>query len=153
MDKLTYKLRKSLANKVLYPDGSIHTLSGETVQEAIDMNKKAYEYAKAIPNKVLNPDGSISLLSDIIAENSKIDLFIPVVSLPEEGEVNKIYLVPAEEQEEQNRLEEYIWMGDGWEHIGQVNINMNDYMTAEEVEYYVDGEIESAIFQVLEGDY
>jgi hypothetical protein len=61
-------------------------------------------------------------------ENLKI---VIVEELPEEGNPNYIYLVPNEEEEENNVYNEYIWLADeeAYEQIGAVNIDLTNYVT------------------------
>lgn len=61
------------------------------------------------------------------------ELFIFVNELPETGEENKIYLVPitGENAEDPlNTYEEYIWINDEWEYLGQggLNVDLSKYV-------------------------
>lgn len=54
-----------------------------------------------------------------------------VPSLPETGQSNKIYFVPAENASENNLYEEYIWVNGKWESIGsaKVSITVDDTLS------------------------
>ena len=53
--------------------------------------------------------------------------------LPTIGENNTIYLVPTQEQTEQNYRNEYIWINNHWELIGNTSVNLEDYATINNV--------------------
>lgn len=55
--------------------------------------------------------------------------FIVVDELPESGESNAIYLVPAPNPNPNNIKDEYIWVGDKWEQIGSTAIDLSNYAT------------------------
>lgn len=56
-------------------------------------------------------------------------IFITVSALPTTGVANKIYLVPSDDPETQNVLDEYIWVNNNWEKIGAVKVDLSDYYT------------------------
>ncbi len=71
--------------------------------------------------------------------------FIKVVdSLPEEGLVNRIYLVPNADASENNLFDEYIWANGAWEFITTkiVEVELVDYIKKQELADYV---VESGI--------
>lgn len=57
-----------------------------------------------------------------------------VTELPETGESNVIYLVPKQDEDENNVFDEYIWINDDWELIGTTDIDLSDYYTKSEVD-------------------
>lgn len=61
--------------------------------------------------------------------------------LPQTGEANKIYLVPATEGKPQNGYDEYIYVNGSWEKIGSTNIDLSQYATTE----YVNQQISTAV--------
>lgn len=65
-------------------------------------------------------------------ELSKIKLVEVVATLPEKGETNKLYLLPApvEDNDEQDLFFEYVWTGSTWERLGtkQIKINLDEYV-------------------------
>lgn len=61
--------------------------------------------------------------------------------LPQTGEANKIYLVPATEGQQQNGYDEYIYVNESWEKIGSTNIDLSQYATKE----YVNQQISTAV--------
>ncbi len=61
--------------------------------------------------------------------------FKKVDVLPESGEENLIYLVPATKVSEKNIKDEYIWLSDDqvFEKIGSTELNLDDYITTEKL--------------------
>lgn len=57
-----------------------------------------------------------------------------VTELPEIGEANVIYLVPKQDEDENNVFDEYIWINDDWELIGTTDIDLSNYYTKSEVD-------------------
>lgn len=72
-------------------------------------------------------DGTLSASVDT-------ELFIIVTSLPVTGLENKIYLVPMTSPEVSNEYEEWIWIDEEWEKIGELNIDLSDYYTKTEID-------------------
>ena len=69
---------------------------------------------------------------DIATLKGRENLQIVIVEeLPEEGNPNYIYLVPNEDEEENNVYNEYIWLEDEecYEKIGGVDIDLTNYVT------------------------
>ena len=67
--------------------------------------------------------------------------------LPETGEKDKIYLVPAED----GTFDEYYWVVDQnkWEMLGNVKLDLSDYPTFEQMNTAID----NAVYDVLGGEY
>ena len=86
-----------------------------------------YDSKRAIPNKFLNEDGSYSTLQDLVGGAISGDLFIVVEELPETGEENKIYLVPKDG----GGFYEYSYIDGEWNVLGDVDIDLSDYVTTE----------------------
>lgn len=61
--------------------------------------------------------------------------FIIVQSLPTEDiDTTAIYLVPKAEAEERNLYDEYIFVNNSWEKIGDTAIDLKDYLKKDSVE-------------------
>lgn len=75
---------------------------------------------------VLNSGGAVykTTLANILSYVVPIDIFIIVSELPATGVPNKIYLVPSEDPELQNTLDEFIWINNTWERIGGISIDL-----------------------------
>lgn len=61
--------------------------------------------------------------------------------LPQTGEANKIYLVPATEGQPQNGYDEYVYVNESWEKIGSTNIDLSQYATKD----YVNQQISTTV--------
>lgn len=59
--------------------------------------------------------------------------------LPQTGEANKIYLVPATEGQSQNGYDEYIYVNESWEKIGSTDIDLSQYATNASVDAKLEG--------------
>lgn len=139
---IEYIQAKSLPNKLLNPNGTITTINGEQVVNAVD----AYKFAKSIPNKFLNPDGSTSTLEEL-GIGKDADIFIVVDELPATGEENKIYLVPNPTGD--GTFLEYHYHDGVWDPVGTLDIDLSDYPTNEDMEQAIN----VAIYGALGGDY
>lgn len=106
----------ALPNKLIQNDSSITDITGKPVTETVS----AYDSKPALPNKFLNPDGTYSTLNEIIASMVDTDIFVPVQTLPDVGESNKIYLVPNGE----GTFDEYYYNEYGkWDPVGVLDIS------------------------------
>lgn len=139
MDQV-YELSKALPNKWLNPDGSITDGQGNIVSPATTTMAAVYKTSKSIVNKFMDVDGKTKTYEQI-----SINIFIPVDKLPEIGEKNKIYLVPAEN----GTFDEYYWINDKWELLGNVVLDLSDYPTFTQM----NSAINEAIYGALGGEY
>jgi hypothetical protein len=135
-----YELSKALPNKWLNPDGSITDGQGNIITPANEANAIVYQNSKSVINKFIDVDGNTKTYEQI-----SMDLFEPVDELPETGEKNKIYLVPAKG----GTFDEYYWTGEKWEVMGNVAIDLADYPTFEQM----NAAIQDAVGNVLGGEY
>lgn len=139
---LAYELSKSLPNKWLNPDGSVTDGQGNIITPANEAGAFMYQNSKSVVNKFVDVDGQSKTYEQI-----SMDLFQPVDVLPETGEKNKIYLVPAKD----GSFDEYYWIVDEnkWEILGNVAIDLSDYPTFDQM----NAAIQDAVGNVLGGEY
>lgn len=137
-----YELSKALPNKWLNPDGSITDGQGNIISPATTNMAEVYKTSKSLINKFIDVDGETKTYEQI-----SMDLFIPVDELPEVGEKNKIYLVPADN----GTFDEYYWVVDQgkWEELGNVSLDLSNYPTIDQM----DKAIDEAIYGALGGEY
>lgn len=136
-----YELSKALPNKLLNADGSVTDFQGNIISPANEINAEVYKNTKAIVNKFVTESGDTKTYAEI-----SLDIFIVVDTLPEEGEKNKIYLVPGQN----GMFDEYFWNENGkWDKIGEVNIDLSNYPTFNQMNSAID----TAIFGALGGEY
>ena len=57
-----------------------------------------------------------------------------VTELPETGESNVIYLVPKQDTGDNNIFDEYIYVNNDWELIGNTDIDLSNYYTKSEID-------------------
>lgn len=135
-----YELSKALPNKWLNPDGSITDGQGNIISPATTTMAAVYKTSKSIVNKFIDIDGETKTYEQI-----SMDIFVPVDKLPTTGEKNKIYLVPADN----GTFDEYYWINDKWELLGNVALDLSDYPTIEQM----NTAINEAIYGALGGVY
>ena len=135
-----YELSKALPNKWLNPDGSITDGQGNIISPATTTMAAVYKTSKSIVNKFIDVDGETKTYEQI-----SMDIFVPVDKLPATGEKNKIYLVPAEN----GTFDEYYWINDKWELLGNVALDLSDYPTFDQMNSAID----EAIYGALGGEY
>lgn len=139
MDQV-YELSKALPNKWLNPDGSITDGQGNIITPASKLMSEVYASSKAQVNKYIDTDGDIKTQAQI-----SMDIFIPVDKLPATGEKNKIYLLPAEN----GTFDEYYWIEDKWEAIGNVSLDLSNYPTTDQMNQAIN----QAVYGALGGEY
>lgn len=139
---LAYELSKSLPNKWLNPDGSVTDGQGNIITPASESGALLYTNSKAVVNKVIDTDGEVKTYEQI-----SMEIFVPVDVLPETGEKNKIYLVPATD----GSFDEYYWITaeNKWEVLGNVSIDLSNYPTFDQMNAAISG----AVGTVLGGEY
>ena len=120
-----YDSKISLPNKLLQDDGTVTDITGKEVTASVE----AYTNKPALPNKFLNPDGTYSTLNEIIASMVDTSIFVVVDELPATGDPQKIYLVP----DGAGGFVEYHWMGDKWDAVGIVEIDLSNYPTLQDM--------------------
>lgn len=135
-----YELSKALPNKWLNPDGSITDSQGNIISPATTTMAAVYKTSKSIVNKFIDVDGETKTYEQI-----SMDIFVPVDKLPATGEKNKIYLVPADN----GTFDEYYWINDKWEVLGNVSLDLSDYPTIEQM----NAAINEAVYGALGGVY
>lgn len=137
-----YELSKALPNKWLNPDGSITDGQGNIISPATTNMAAVYKTSKSIVNKFIDVDGETKTYEQI-----SMDLFVPVDELPEVGEKNKIYLVPADN----GTFDEYYWVVDQgkWEELGNVSLDLSNYPTIDQM----NTAINNAVYGALGGEY
>ena len=141
MDQV-YELSKALPNKWLNPDGSITDGQGNIISPATQTMAVVYKNSKSMVNKFIDIDGATKTYEQI-----SLDIFIPVDVLPETGEKNKIYLVPAQN----GTFDEYYWVVDQnkWEELGNVELDLSNYPTFTQMNQAIN----EAVYDVLGGSY
>lgn len=136
-----YELSKALPNKLLNADGSITDFQGNIISPANATNAEVYKTSKAIANKFMTENDEIKTYAEV-----SLDIFIIVDVLPDEGEKNRIYLVPSEN----GMFDEYFWNENKqWDKIGEVKIDLSNYPTFDQMNNAID----TAIFGALGGEY
>lgn len=136
-----YELSKALPNKLLNADGSITDFQGNIISPANTTNAEVYKTSKAIANKFVAENDEIKTYAEV-----GLDIFIIVDVLPEEGEKNRIYVVPSEN----SMFDEYFWNENKqWDKIGEVKIDLSNYPTFDQMNNAID----TAIFGALGENY
>lgn len=84
-------------------------------------------------------DNSVATKHYVDEELATFDFIKVVDALPQEGLLNRIYLVPSATTTEQNLFDEYIWLESGWEYITskQVEVDLTEYYKKDQVDNLV----------------
>lgn len=117
--------KKGLPNKLLQADGTATDMLGNVIVNP----DEAWDSKPALPNKWLNPDGTYSTLNEIIASMVDTSIYVIVDELPQEGNPQKIYLVP----DGKGGFVEYHWTGDKWDPVGMIEFDLSNYSTTQEM--------------------
>lgn len=125
-DSFVLDSKSALPNKLLQDDGTVTDITGAPVSSTVD----AYDSKPALPNKFLNPDGTYSTLNEIIASMVDTSIYVIVDELPQDGDLQKIYLVP----DGKGGFAEYHWTGTKWDPVGMLEFDLTDYSTTAQVE-------------------
>lgn len=110
--------------------GTNKVMSQKVVTELLEALAKAIELKQA----KLTAGRGISIEGGVISSTLDTNPFVVVSSLPATGNSEKIYLVPAEKQEEGNLTDEWIWNNGKWERLGSAKVDLTAYAKTEDVE-------------------
>lgn len=119
--RVTTGLEQDYANLVNKPRINNVELNGN--QTSIELGLQA----------MLTAGTGIDITNNIIsvAPDFRFKILV-VLTLPETGEINTIYLVPNNTFEVGNYYDEYLWINQVWELIGNTQIDLSDYYTKSE---------------------
>ncbi len=106
---------------------------------------------------VLNRGNSVykTTLATMLSNVVVTEIFVVVQELPENGQINKIYLVPNQESEVQNIYDEFIWVFDedaeeyDWEKIGSVGVDLSNYFNKTEINSMLDNKVDKVTGKAL----
>ena len=85
-----------------------------------------------------------ALIADAISDIQGISISI-VQALPATGEAGVLYFVKNAEGENPNSYDEYIWLGDAYEKIGAIDLDLTGYLKSSEVVAITNSEIDTII--------
>lgn len=102
-------------------------------QKVVTDIKDALEASIAKKQAKLTAGRGINISGSVISSTLDTNPFVVVSSLPATGNSEKIYLVPAEKQEEGNLTDEWIWNNGQWERLGSAKVDLTPYAKDEEV--------------------
>lgn len=71
--------------------------------------------------------------------------FEAVDKLPDSGESNVIYLIPASDPKDKNLKDEYLWIDGKWEKIGNTSIDLSNYWSKDELREMTKEELEAIL--------
>lgn len=73
--------------------------------------------------------GAINELESDVNILKQKGIYKVLEELPQEGQVNIIYLVPRQDALDKNIKDEYMWIDGRWESVGTTSIDLADYTT------------------------
>lgn len=88
----------------------------------------------------LKIDTELSNLKEAIVSLNSFEIQV-VDTLPEVGDDRCIYLVPADQEEEKDIYNEYIYINNKWELLGSTEIDLSGYATKEELYKKIQDEV------------
>ena len=89
-----------------------------------EFKRHLVEY-NSLGNLVLDIEQDVSILK-------QKGIYKVLEELPQEGQVNIIYLVPRQNALDKNIKDEYMWIDGKWESVGTTSIDLADYTSKEE---------------------
>lgn len=89
-----------------------------------EFKRHLVEY-NSLGNLVLDIEQDVSILK-------QKGIYKVLEELPQEGQVNIIYLVPRQDALDKNIKDEYMWIDGKWESVGTTSIDLADYTSKEE---------------------
>ena len=89
-----------------------------------EFKRHLVEY-NSLGNLVLDIEQDVSILK-------QKGIYKVLEELPQEGQVNIIYLVPRQDALDKNIKDEYMWIDGRWESVGTTSIDLADYTSKEE---------------------
>lgn len=110
--------------------GTDKVMSQKAVTELLEALAKAIE----LKQEKLTAGKGISIEGGVISSTLDTNPFVVVSSLPATGDSEKIYLVPAEKQEEGNLTDEWIWNNGQWERLGSAKVDLTAYAKKADVD-------------------
>lgn len=125
---------------VIKVNGTAQTVTNKTVEISVPTNN----------NQLANGAGYQTasdvntLIADAIGDIQGISISI-VTSLPTTGETGVLYFVKNEEGKNPNSYDEYIWLGDSYEKIGAIDLDLTEYLKSSEVTAITNSEIDTII--------
>lgn len=138
-----------LAEKADLGDLSNYT-TPEAVATAITTALSTYSDTAAVTTMIANALVDYmteSEINDAIAQ-AIVDAagikFKKVTELPQNGEVNTIYLVPREPVEN-NIYDEYMWIDNAWEIMGTTAIDLTNYWSKDELRAMTAAELQAIL--------
>ena len=79
--------------------------------------------------------------------------FEVVETLPANPDPNVIYLVPKDPTQTSNAYDEYVYINNAWEKIGDTDIDLSDYVTDEELTTALQNYVTTSAFQTAIANY
>lgn len=100
-------------------------------------NDSGYQTESQVASSIATALGKITELSGEFV--SSVD------ELPEIGKVGCIYFVPHSHSDENDSYDEYMWLFDGYEKIGNTDVDLSNYLKTTDVTALSNTEIDTAL--------
>lgn len=101
----------------------------------IDLGDRFLELDEEFKRHLVEYNSLGQLVIDIEQDVSTLKqkgIYKVLEELPQEGQVNIIYLVPRQDALDKNIKDEYMWIDGKWESVGTTSIDLADYTSKEE---------------------
>lgn len=105
-------------------NGTDQTIANKTVNISVPTN-----------NNQLSNGAGYQTASDVASAiaTAKMGRFVIVESLPTTGDPGVIYLVPKTTSQTQNEYDEYMYISEKWEKIGDTEIDLSNYLKISDI--------------------
>ena len=125
---------------IIKVNGTEQTVTNKTVEISVPTNNS--QLANGAGYQTANDVNS--LIADAIGDIQGISISI-VQALPATGEAGVLYFVKNAEGENPNSYDEYIWLGDAYEKIGAIDLDLTGYLKSSDVTAIQNSEIDTII--------
>lgn len=122
--------------------------------DASDINWDVDIPADNIPDTYYTKEETDSKIEAAVANSEHLKRVVlgDSSSLPGTGDVHTIYMLPRDGGSGQDVYDEYMYINNKWEKIGNSQVDLTDYATTENMKTYVTGQIATALESVDEKD-
>ena len=139
-------------SKITVLQTDVETISDQILDLVEDINILETEKQNKLvagDNITLTPVVGSDYLIKIDA-NGLIDIFDTVSALPLIGEENIIYFVLSNSPTTQNLYDEFVWINNNWEKLGNLDIDLTNYYTKSEINLLLGAKANQSELDALE---
>lgn len=147
LDSVTNQELDDAIEAIVFPVTSVNARTGDVVITATDVGlekvdnfetaTQAEAEAGASNSKFMTPLRTKQAIDTVVNALPDQDIFKVVSVLPDTGEENYIYIVPATNPAAGDQHDEYMWVNEAWELVGTLDIDLSDYYNKDEIDVLI----------------